>query len=548
MIDAPARARHISAMNRPSALVPVIAGFSVMLILMAAVTAIGVTYVRVLSSQLTAIVSERNEKSELATTMRAIHEARYQSLMLASNLDDAFARDEEIMRFAARAIDFIKARDKFLALPLDEAELNLWNSIRQHVRSVETVAGQATSLLQAGDLPRARALIASNLLPQQEAMMAEWRSLVELQRMHNQAALANARSASDKAQQLTLLLSASAVLVGLIIAVFVVRLSRRLEDALFAEKERAQVTLQAIGDAVVCFDEKHQIHYLNPVAESLLGARAATTLGQPVESVMYLFDRNNGQALTTTVVEHTLSGLQSRLPVASSLCSAQGIHYEVEGTCAPIHVSNGSCVGGVLVMRDVSDAREMHRKLTWQADHDELTGLLNRRAFEEKVAKNITSQRAAEFPLSLLYIDLDYFKRVNDSAGHAAGDELLRQIAKLMQSQLRESDTLARMGGDEFAAVLLSCPDQVAERIARAISDCVASHVFTWEGTTHLLGASVGVVHVPPRPTSLDECLAAADHACYQAKQNGRGTVVVHEPLETGQETQSDPGASTTES
>lgn len=520
-------------MKRPSALVPVIAGFSVMLLLMAAVTAIGVTYVRILSDQLTAIVAERNEKSELAATMRALHEARYQSLMLASGMLDPFYRDEEILRFAGMAKDFIQARDKFLTLPLDEAEMDLWQQIRQAVRNVEPGIDQAVALMQGERLEEARRVIKQAVLPVQEVMMREWTRLVDMQRAKNRAAMDEARLASAQARRLTIGLSASAFLVGLVIAMFVVRRSRRLENELFEEKEQAQITLHAIGDAVIRFDREQHIAFLNPVAEQLLGIQGASALGQPMDAVLRLFDKLDRQDLTAALVGETLAGATASLPGSACLMSGPGMEFEVEGSCAPIHAPDGAIMGGVLVMRDVTEDREMHRKLIWQADHDALTGLMNRRAFEEKLSQSLVSKRASEFPLSLLYIDLDHFKPVNDSAGHAAGDELLRRIAYIMQSRIRDSDTLARMGGDEFAIVLTACPTAMAERIAHNIREGIGQFQFHWDDKTFRLGASIGIVHVPPHWSSLDDCLVAADAACYRAKHAGRDQVMVHAPGDT---------------
>jgi diguanylate cyclase (GGDEF)-like protein len=170
----------------------------------------------------------------------------------------------------------------------------------------------------------------------------------------------------------------------------------------------------------------------------------------------------------------------------------------------------------------------MQRKLRWQAEHDSLTNLMNRRIFEERLARSLGGKRTGDFPMSLLYLDLDHFKSINDRAGHAAGDELLRQIAHLMQSRIRDTDSLARMGGNEFAVVLRACPRDKAEGIARDIKARIDGHAFQWEGTSFQVGASVGVVHVPSHWTSLDECLAAAATTCYKAKHDGHAGVAVH--------------------
>lgn len=499
-----------------------------MLLLMAGVTAIGATYVRLLSDQLTAIVAERNEKAELATTMRAVHEARYQSLMLASSMPDAFLRDEELMRFSQLAREFIQARDKFLALPLDQAELDLWGRIRDEVRRVEIDSEQAISLLQADRLDEARHLVHQGLLPLQEDMMRTWTELVAMQREKNHAAMAEARQASAKARQLTIGLSAGAFLVGLVIAVFVIRLSRRLEKDLFEEKERAEITLHAIGDGVLRFDAFHRVRYLNPVAEQLVGLGGSAAVNHALESVLHLYEKGSRAELTTALVADTLAGDAHGLPANTCLLSATGVEYEVEGSCAPIHTAEGEIMGGVLILRDVTESRELNRKLQWQADHDSLTGLMNRRALEDRLRQALASKRAGDFPMSLLYIDLDHFKPVNDTAGGAAGDELLRRLAGVMRDRIRDTDLLARMGGDEFAIVLSACPDDMAESIARDLRDSLSNYSFQWEGRTFRVSASIGVVHVPPHWATLDECLAAADAACYKAKQNGRAGVVIH--------------------
>lgn len=515
-------------MKRPSILVPVVAGFGIILLLLLSVAVIGVTHVGLISDRLSAIVSERNQKAEFAATMHGLHEARFQSLLLAASQPDPFERDEELMQFSRMARDFIQVRDRFLGLPLDDDELRLWNAVRVEVRQVEDKAARAVAMIQSDTLAGARLFIKDELAPHQQRMMAAWTRLLDLQRARNQTALQEARAARERARSLSIALSVVAMLVGLAITVFVVRLSRRMEKDLFEEKERAQVTLWAIGDGVLRFDGDLRVGYLNPMAENMLGLTAREAHGKPLRDILRLVDREDRSDLSALLGEDVLRGNHLELPATATLISDQGMEYEVEGNCAPIHSPEGHIEGGVLVLRDVTEARELQRKLVWQADHDGLTGTMNRRAFEDRLSRALASKRASEFPLSLLFIDLDHFKQVNDSAGHAAGDELLRQLSKLMQSRIRENDVLARLGGDEFAIMLVSCPNDVAEKIAGVVRDSVAHLQFVWEGRPYHLGASIGVVHVPPSWATLDECLAAADAACYRAKHNGRNEIVVH--------------------
>jgi diguanylate cyclase (GGDEF)-like protein/PAS domain S-box-containing protein len=515
-------------MKRPSAPLPVIAGFSVMLILMAAVTAIGVTYVGILSKQLSAIVSERNQKAELATAMRAVHEARYQSLMLASGMADPFLRDEEIMRFSRMAREFIAAREKFQNLPLDEAELDLWTKIRAEVRSVEAGSDQAIDLLRADRLKAAQRLIKGSLLPLQETMMHEWSELVAMQRDKNQAALAEAHQASAKARQLTLALSAGAFVVGLIIAVSVIRLSRRLEGELYAAKEEAEQTLQAIDDAVLRYDTAQRIAYLNAAAERLLGVSAADAAGQGMDTVLHLIDRQGREVLTAAMCKAALQGTATSLPANTGLLSASGRKFEVEGSCVPMRANADEIMGGVLLLRDVTESCAMQRKLAWLADHDALTGAWNRHAFEVALSRTLNGRRTAEFPASLLHIELDAFQAGNDTAGHAAADELLRQAAHLIASRIRDSDLLAHLGGNAFALLLSACPHARAMHLAQVIRDCLGNSAFVWNGQSHHPCASIGVVHLSARCATPEDCLAAAQAACHEARQGERGGVVAH--------------------
>jgi diguanylate cyclase (GGDEF)-like protein/PAS domain S-box-containing protein len=515
-------------MKYPSILVPVIAGFGVILLLLLSVTVIGVTHISLVSERLTSIVSERNQKAEFAATMHGLHESRFQSLLLAASQPDPFMRDEEIMHFSRMARDFILVRDRFLALPLDDEEHRLWNNVRDEVRQVEEKTTAIMELIQADALEQARLKIKQDLSVHQKRMMAGWDQLLDLQRAKNQIALSEAGIARERARNLSITLSAVAMLVGVIITVFVVRLSRRMEKDLFEEKERAQVTLRAIGDGVIRFNDALRISYLNPMAENMLGITAREARDKLLKEILNLFDKQDRSDLTLPLAVDVMRGNHVELPATANLISAQGMEYEVEGKCSPIHSPDGEIEGGVLVIRDVTEAREMQRKLVWQADHDGLTGIMNRRAFEERVTRALNSKRASEYPLSLLFIDLDHFKQVNDSAGHAAGDELLKQLGKLMQSRIRENDVLARLGGDEFAIMLTACPNDMAEKIATVVRDSVANLNFVWESATYQVGASIGVVHVPPQWATLDECMAAADAACYKAKHNGRNEIVVH--------------------
>ncbi|MDN0077082.1 EAL domain-containing protein [Crenobacter sp. SG2303] len=301
------------------------------------------------------------------------------------------------------------------------------------------------------------------------------------------------------------------------------------EAALSAEKKRAQVTLASIGDAVITTDTSGRIEYLNPAAEGLIGVKADAAHGRPLGDLFHLLDESSRQQemhplariLGTETGEKTISNLL--------LIRQDGSEVAVDMIGAPIRDSIEGIIGVVLVFHDMTRERQYIASLSWQASHDALTGLVNRREFEHRLKQLSDSPRQLCGEHSLMYLDLDQFKVVNDTCGHAAGDELLRQVCMLLQQRLRKNDTLARLGGDEFGVLLENCPPETAIGIAETLRNTVSDLHFAWNGRPFSVSVSIGVVHIQSRPTSLEEVLRAADVACYMAKEKGRNRVQVYQ-------------------
>jgi len=202
----------------------------------------------------------------------------------------------------------------------------------------------------------------------------------------------------------------------------------------------------------------------------------------------------------------------------------------IDYSVAPIRDRAGQTVGGVLVIQDMSRERQYAARLSNLASHDALTGLLNRREFEQRLRAIVERREADEGHHAVLYLDLDQFKVVNDTSGHAAGDELLRQIGALLRPRLREGDVLARLGGDEFGVLLPHCPPAPALRIAEALRKAIVDFRFAWSNRAFTIGVSIGLVNLAEGPHTLASVLSAADAACYLAKDNGRNRVQVYRP------------------
>jgi diguanylate cyclase (GGDEF)-like protein/PAS domain S-box-containing protein len=297
------------------------------------------------------------------------------------------------------------------------------------------------------------------------------------------------------------------------------------EEALFKEKESAQITLQSIGDGVITTDSKCRIEYLNPVAEQLTGWRLEHAQGRVIDEIFRSFHEETCEPLENplAVAIRRTRAIKSVRPTL--LIRRDGNELYIESCASPIRDGAGAVSGGVLVFHDVSESRELNRKLSYHASHDILTGLVNRREFESRLERAMKSARAREASFALCHIDLDQFKIINDNCGHSAGDALLGQVGALLKSKIRWRDTVSRLGGDEFGVLLESCSLEEAIRNAEGLREAIRNYKFVWEERTFRLGASIGVVPLSPENEDVAALLSAADSACAAAKENGRNRI-----------------------
>ena len=309
-----------------------------------------------------------------------------------------------------------------------------------------------------------------------------------------------------------------------------IRKRRQAEALLFEEKERAQVTLASIADAVVTVDTAGRIEFMNPVAERLTGWPLAEAHQRPVAEVFAVVDEATGAPIADPVARalSEASAIEAEGNVVLLCRGAESI--AIDYSVAPIRDRTARTVGAVLVVQDMSRERQYAARLSNLASHDPLTGLLNRREFEQRVRATVEHREAEEGQHAVLYLDLDQFKVVNDTSGHAAGDELLRQVGALLRPRLREGDVLARLGGDEFGVLLPHCPPSPALRIAEALRKAIVDFRFAWKNRSFTIGVSIGLVNLAEGPHTLASVLSAADAACYLAKDKGRNRVQVYRP------------------
>lgn len=309
-----------------------------------------------------------------------------------------------------------------------------------------------------------------------------------------------------------------------------------MEEALFKEKELAQVTLQSIGDGVITTDAFGCVKELNPVAETLTGWKASEAKGLPLAQVFPTIDELTGQPLEVPSATFRNPGENTCLDRTVLLMSRDGREYAIEDSVAPIATREGELLGAVLVFRDVTSTRHLTRQLSWQASHDALTGLVNRAEFERCLENCLTTAWRDHQQHVLCYLDLDRFKIVNDTCGHLAGDELLRQVSALLQTRCRKSDILARLGGDEFGLLLQQCSLENGQQVAHQLQMSIQEFRFIWHEKIFTIGVSIGVVPIGTDNVELfgsaskNRLLSAADAACYTAKNQGRNRIQVYQP------------------
>jgi diguanylate cyclase (GGDEF)-like protein/PAS domain S-box-containing protein len=335
----------------------------------------------------------------------------------------------------------------------------------------------------------------------------------------------------------TLLLNVALGILGLlsgtIIAVLVTRQVMRTENALELEKELAQVTLHSIGDGVITTDAQGHVEYLNPIAERYTEWSTGEARGRPLADIYRVVDERSGKVIEPLSQADDTDPRAETDAASMRLVSRSGRECPIRFSCAPISAHSGKPLGMIVVFHDISQIRAMAQQLTWQASHDALTGLVNRREFERRLTELIETARGQGREHALMFMDLDNFKAVNDSCGHSAGDELLRQLTAVMLTRMRGSDTLARLGGDEFGALLELCPLDQALRIAHATREAVREFRFVWENKTFSVGMSIGLVPIDASSGNFNQVLGFADACCYEAKNKGRDRVQVHRPQDS---------------
>ncbi len=298
-------------------------------------------------------------------------------------------------------------------------------------------------------------------------------------------------------------------------------------------RPRAMVTLDAMGESVITVDAEGRIDYINQSAATLLGQGFDQVVGKSFADVASLVDEADRRSLGDPVRKALATGGRVTVGKRAVLVPANGsMERSVEISVTPLRSETKETLGVVIVMHDTSELRGLTRQMTYQASHDALTGLVNRREFERRLREAMDAAQTGDAAHALCYLDLDRFKVVNDTCGHTAGDNMLREVATIIKDAVRDSDTAGRIGGDEFALLLVGCPLEKARQIADDVVRAVGDYRFVWRDKIFNIGVSIGLVEIGRAGGSIEDLMNSADSACYVAKKQGGVHVHVYSARE----------------
>ena len=474
-------------------------------------------------------ILQQTEKSALVTDM--VNLARDRALFIMKMLvtDDPFERDELMLAFNRNGAEFSRNRAQLMFMPLSPEEKSLLAHQGKATARVAPVLLDIIDLVQNEGKSREAIDLLEKTLPMQDGMFDDMSRLLAYQQKITDQNI-DASVTEYKHSLFVIGALASFVFLSCLVIIYVV-IRRITQDSheLVQQKERAQVTLHSIGDGVIAIDKNGRVENINREAEILTGYSVADIRGKSIAECCRIFDESD----PATFFEPVAEVMRFRNTVSSQnqpcLLRKDNTELAIEYTASPIFNHNGEIDGVVLVFKNDSETRALHYELSHQASHDFLTGLYNRRQFEKLVAEMIEQTRGTDNVHTMCYLDLDQFKVVNDTCGHEAGDELLKQLTHLLRESLRETDYLARLGGDEFGVVLKNCSVRVAGTLLEEIRNKVEKFRFSWESKSFSVTISAGIVPLTKNVSTLYELLSSADSACYIAKDGGRNRVYVSE-------------------
>lgn len=438
--------------------------------------------------------------------------------------DDDFVKDEIGLKLDIYASRFIQKKKQLINMGLSPEEERILDEQGKAINPTLALQRKAAAMALSDDpriVTEARKILIGEVYTGQGVIIDYFMELLNYQKNIIDNSHTEATTQYTDTKNIELTLFAVILCSALLVSYYVIRRIIYIEKELFLEKEKAQITLRSIGDAVITTNRLGIVDYLNPVAEKITGYITRDVQGKSIGDVFKAYDEKNESWVVGTIMELLDKGHYKIPSTDIILHDSSGTTKNIALNIAPIQSESHSVLGSITTFQDITKEKVMAKHIEHQARHDPLTGLLNRREFEIKVEQSLKLYSEGTSH-ALCVMDLDRFKIVNDTMGHAAGDELLRQISKRIKSVLRKTDLFARIGGDEFALFLSNVGTSEATKISEKILNVVREYQFLWGDKAFRIGASIGLVDAPAQTSNYENLYHAADTACYMAKHEGR--------------------------
>ncbi len=512
--------------------VTLIFGFGIILSLVLVAAIIGHYLVDAVVRSQDQIVHIHNVKKDLSRKMLAFAQQRFLSASRMIHSDDIFVIEDLKMERIESGGNFIYNLEHLLKMPLTQIEKEQLKKIRARASNSSHKVDDIIVLVEQGKLELAIKAFGEQGISSQKAVYDALSEFAELQENYVEKALENTRIKKRQYQITQIFITGFLVLIGLALAAYVIRRITATERQLAWERKQALTTLGNISDTVISMDEHHIIEYINPAGKRLLHCEAQDVIGKPIHTLLTVYNEA-GEIVSIEDSSSHLSDKKSILNGKTNLVlhGVDNTQFLIEIEISDMHHDlTEELLGHVVAIKDVTQERKAAKTLEYQANTDLLTGLANRANFENKLQHIVNTKIDGQSHV-ICFMDLDRFKIVNDTCGHQAGDELLKQIGHLLKNKTRKVDLLARFGGDEFALLLQNCDSSTGIHIAKTLIDAIAEFRFVWDDNLFTIGLSIGIASFSQqRGCNVKSVIKAADTACYRAKDMGRNTYYVYNP------------------
>lgn len=487
----------------------------------------GLNRIEATSDKVDVLVHEHQKKLALTSDMLAAARQRSLIFLLMLAEDDPFALEDYVVALNDQANVFVPALAEFGSLQLTPKQEYLHQNLYKITSEAVPISNKAIELLRNGNLEAAGQILLDYGVPGQDDLLEAISKLQDSVLLDSQQIVGSIDHSLQGGSVNLIALSVIAIFAGVLaIGIFMVRIAKG-EQLL---RNRSKAILGSIREAVITTNELGEIDYLNPQAEGLLRCSSINALGRPIDDVYRVKEEKGVNFLKLSWSNADTEDRGKKLVLVD--CQEHAV--AIEESITKIDLASKVSTGLSVVFRDVGEHRSLNEKLRYQAFHDPLTGLLNRRAFEDHVALLLADAKKLSKRHRLLYLDLDQFKVVNDTCGHAAGDELLVQLSAIFSAEWKDKGALARLGGDEFGIAVTNCTADTVRAHAEKLLKAVQDFVFIHHGQTYRLGVSIGVAELSRETYDVDQVFSEADIACYNAKNAGRNTVSYYDANDRG--------------